>query len=1348
MQTKIIIRNRKWLSLVVALVAMLRGWKLSANPQGVTVVSGSASTQVNGSQLNVTVGENTFLNWSSFNIQQGETTTFIQPGVNSIVFNNIGGNSASQIFGTLNANGTVILANAYGFYFGPGSEIKVGGSFLATTAPLTPDFGAGAAWQFTGMPPLASIVNYGTVQVGQNKSLYLIAEKIDNHGTLSAPGGNIGLYAGKEVLVSERADGRGLSATVQMPSGSVDNAGNITANAGAIALQAQVVNQNGVIQADSIQNQNGVVELIASDAVNLGDNSKILARGNDSASGSAGGTVTIQSGGSFSDTAGSEIITTGGAHGGNGGNVEVSADNILSLESRMDAGAKAGATAGRFLLDPSNITLATTGSGVVGGNGSVFYDSGTGTLALNVNTAFANKNFSAIDLQATANITFAANTVWNLSQSTGLGTGKLTLQAGGDIIFNNGSQIVDANNWSVSLQAGVNFPSGAIQSGVGNIYLNGGAGKSFTGAISTAQGPIDLQAGNSILVGGGYIRTTAGGSINATALSGDINAGTANGGYQFSIQGYTVSPNLGGISTAAGGDVTLNAGHNIISQPTVPANQPPGASGAYGSQPGNVTLIAGNQVLGNFTVANGVGTILAGVQVQNGEVTQITSPTADVGSSQRPVSLSLIDGAWNVWAARDIYISEVRNPNGTFNGNSTSVPTGQYSGNEDNSTVPSRTPFLFDYALDAAANFWAGNSITLAGSNLPRVTGQNQSMPPVYAPILSLNAGAGGINILNPIILFPSSEGALHIVTRDGGSLVGAPSATSLTGITMSDSGLPGWATFAQGHALTPLHLNDPHPVTLDISGSIQTFGLTVPTFAEVNVVGNTYNFGFSGRNLSASQTTSINVGGDISYRGNLTSVALATADALPTAVLDPLLSGDSEASNKLRYDPATGQLTFIGVMSAADLSFLLNPTKLVFDVDGLQVFDANGQPVTVPVTLTATQQAAIQQLYANSQSASLGDQGLTLAGSGHFDITAHSIDLGVSGGISVTAPDAVLAGISPYGADINVTTTGNLGLTSTKIANESYLGGINLNVGGALDIGGQFTTFGDPNSPKGIFTTSGGSVSVIAGNDINVNGSRIAAYNGGNVNVFSLHGDVNAGSGASGFVSLQALELDPLTHQLTAIPATMPGSGILATTVSGSHASLGNITVNTPEGDINASLGGIIQIAFNGVGNQNAFINLTAGNDINAGGSGIIGSNIKLEAGGDITGVIVGSGQVDINSQHNVDVTAFGGAGISVSAAGDVSGTMVSPVLSVSGDSISASLIGSSVSASGDTSGSEMGVPQSNVAKEDARTTEDAATTVAKSDDDEDDPKKKKNQTVALAQKISRVTVTPLQKD
>jgi filamentous hemagglutinin family protein len=283
--------NQKAIKLVVPIVLLIGTSDALANPAGMTVVSGTATAQQIGSQLNVAVSQLAILNWSSFNIAAGETTSFLQPSSDSVVLNVIGGAKPSQIFGNLNANSTVILENASGFYFGPNSMIKVGGSFLATTAPLMPDFGTGATWQFTGMPPLASIVNYGQIQVGHGRSLFLIAENIWNYGKLSAPEGNIALAAGQNVLVSDSPDGRGLSAQVTLPQGTVDNFGNITADAGTIALQAKVVNEDGTIQADSIQNQNGSIELVASDQLNLGANSKISANGDNSTASSSGGTV-------------------------------------------------------------------------------------------------------------------------------------------------------------------------------------------------------------------------------------------------------------------------------------------------------------------------------------------------------------------------------------------------------------------------------------------------------------------------------------------------------------------------------------------------------------------------------------------------------------------------------------------------------------------------------------------------------------------------------------------------------------------------------------------------------------------------------------------------------------------------------------------------------------------------------------------------------------------------------------------------------------------------------------------------------------------------------------------------
>ncbi|HEV2694095.1 MAG TPA: filamentous hemagglutinin N-terminal domain-containing protein, partial [Verrucomicrobiae bacterium] len=629
---KTFLQNPRSLFIAVLVFVVGRAATAFANPTGLSVSAGSASAFQAGSQLNVTVSQMAILNWQSFNIQKGETTAFLQPSSSSVVFNVIGGANPSQIFGSLHANGTVILANANGFYFGPNSMIKVGGSFIATTAPLPPDFGSGATWQFAGTPPLASIVNYGQIEVGTGKSLYLIAEKIENHGSLSAPEGDAELLAGDNVLVSERPDGRGLSASLQMPTGSVDNFGRITADAGTIALQARVVNQNGILQADSIAEKNGVIELVASDSLNLGAVSEISAAGDTSSGGSAGGDVVLKSGNTFNDDIGSSIVTAGGAHGGNGGNIEVSAPNIQSLNSAMDATARAGSLGGIFLLDPVNIILGTGGSGSVPAGGTVLStDNGNGavngTLSLNVNTAFKNKYFSDILLQASGSIYIGNGSVddngvvtanaspsinWNLSNTTGMSDGQLTLQAGGDITFWGNSKIIDANNWSVSLFAGYDFTGHSVNGGNGNIYINGGPGLSQLGSIQLGSGDLNLFASQSILVGSGSLFTAAGGNIFAYAAKGDINAGTANGSdngfsqtsnFTFSDDGTAPNTFLGGISTAAGGNVTLIAGNNIDSTPTVPSKQAPAASGAYG--PGDVTVIAGKQITGNFNVTDG-----------------------------------------------------------------------------------------------------------------------------------------------------------------------------------------------------------------------------------------------------------------------------------------------------------------------------------------------------------------------------------------------------------------------------------------------------------------------------------------------------------------------------------------------------------------------------------------------------------------------------------------------------------------------------------------------------------------------------------------------------------------------
>ncbi len=1313
--------------------------RLLANPEGLTVASGSASVQQQGTSLNLTVSQGAVLNWQHFNIKPGETTTFHQPNSASIVWNRILDANPSQIWGNLNANGYVVLFNQNGFYFGPNSVVNVGGLVVTTAPVMSGDFASGGIWQFSGMPPAASIINYGQVKASSGGSLFLIAEKIENHGVLMAPDGNIGLYAGKEVLVSQSPDGRGLSARVTLPEGSIDNRGQIVADAGTIAFHAEVVNQGGLVQANSIRERNGVIELIASDRITLEPNSQLAAEG-DAAGVSPGGRITLKTDGVFSGAASSSLRVGGGHQGGDGGRVEVSASRFSTFQTQIEGQAAAGWKGGELLLDPQDIILGNSGDGAPSG-GSV--DSGdspaSGALQLNVHSAFV--GFSHITLQATRDISLADNTLFNLAESTGLDESgaTLSLQAGRNIVFGKNSSIQGSQNWSVQLAAGSEFSNPAnVRSGVGGIYLNGGVGKKNTGSIETGKGSISMFAGSEILLGGGFIRTAAGGSIQLSALSGDVDAGTKADGFDFKTSGYQISDRgLGGIGTAAGGNVNIDAGRDILS--TAPA------VGAYGAESGDVTLHAGARVLGNFLVRNGKGLMTAGL-ARDGFQWSVRNVSGDIGSSVSPVTLNLISGSWEARGARDVYINEVRNPNGTLNPNK---PAAVFNGtalmfNGQPLVGADRPPnYYFDYALDASVTLDGGNSVQLLGANLSR-PGNGNSVPIVYPPRLDITAGSGGVLLGNDVILYPSSVGNLHLSTHDGGSLRSA--AGSFHQLVLSDSGSARYSTFAEGHATTPLHIADPEAVEIAVAGNLENLFLRLPKRSHIRVAGNAYNASLESQNLSQTDVSTLKVGGDFSTRLDRSFVTLS--DDADLSSFDLAYTLNSALAARISYNPLTRRFGYIGRMTEADRDFLLSPQVRVLDAYGLPVLDEAGNPVAVFKPFTRDV-AAIQQLFLESQSvptSSLAYRGLQLGGPGNFSIEAGNLSLGISQGIrSVgTLLNPSLGLISSLGADISIQVHENLDLTSSQIA--SFSGGsIDIAAGGSINVGSQEQFTGD-DTPKGILTTSGGAVSVTARGDVNVNGSRIATYNGGNVTVQSIEGDVDAGKGGLGSVVVYRTFIDPLTGVASIGSSTIPGSGILATTLRGSSAQLGDIAVEAGR-DILASRGGVFQLSFSGLRSPSAAVSLKAGRDILAKDSGVVGGNVSLIAGRNTEAIVVARGSLNIQSVQSANVVALASGGISLSAGGSVSGTLVSGtgISASGGEGISANLISQNVHSSSQTSG-EVGVTQTTAARSDSKASLDASQTLASNDKDlkkdEEEWKKKSSSSPVLKRSAGRVTV------
>ena len=497
-------------------------------------------------------------------------------------------------------------------------------------------------------------------------------------------------------MVSERPDGRGLSAKVTLPEGSVDNSGKLIADAGTIAMHAQVVNQGGLVQANSVREVNGVIELVASDAINLGANSVISAQG-DSQGASPGGTVTIKSGNTYSDQPTSAINISGGAQGGNGGQLEISAANLGPFQSTINARAASGFLGGQLTLDPYDLTL-----------NSAFVSSLTPVL---------NSGLYEISLQADHNITLS--TVWTLADPGA--AALLTLTAGNDIILNNNSAIIGGNNWGVTLSAGPQGLASRPAAGNDGIYLQGNS------YIQTLNGNINLWAANEVIinpgapyagntgaVGSNGIRTRNGGSIDVTAQFGDVNTGGNYNGFIFGQQNapyYKVSPNLGGISTYAGGDVTITAGGNVTSflpvQSAYNTAQYDGGTGAFGSQPGNVTITAGE-------TSSGITCWLTAL-----------APSRRLGISARLTAnggfaLSLIKGSWDIQAPNgSIYLQDVRNPSGAFNDKGNAATYAGYH--------------VFDYDPSCSLTLDAGNSIEITGAGAPHGI---PSAPGVNVPIL------------------------------------------------------------------------------------------------------------------------------------------------------------------------------------------------------------------------------------------------------------------------------------------------------------------------------------------------------------------------------------------------------------------------------------------------------------------------------------------------------------------------------------------------------------------------------------------------------------------------------------
>ncbi len=526
-----------------------------ANPTGPAVVGGQATVSGLGtSQVTITqASQRAIINWQQFNIAPHEVTQFIQPNIRAIALNRIFDQNPSQIFGTLRANGTVILLNPNGVVFGPTAQVNVGGLIASSLNMTNANFLAGH-YVYEGAGIEGWVKNAGTIH-GHYDGVYLLAPNVENSGIITSPGGNIVLAAGSTAYLSNRSDGRGFLAEIKAPAGQAVNVKDLVADGGHVTLAGLVVNQEGLIQANSIREQGGKIELLATEAVTLKDGSRTIAKGGDDGL-SPGGTILAKANlqtGQAKFEQGALVDVSGGREGGHAGFAEISAASV-SLKGQFLGRAMNGYQGGRFLIDPTCVATVNpcATSTVNAEEFNVFAGSGASSVTF--------QSPAGADLTVTGQ--YDLGTGWSRPSGT---TGTLNFVAGGNLRFTNATL---TNN-------------------------NSGTRWDYVGS-----------AAGDILFSNSHVATGFGGNMQFSAPTGNISLVSTLG----QLSTLRIS--------AAGGNLTLAAGRDIIS-PTARVNDPLLAPKLLGGirldGPGNLTITAGNDFVGGTVngVATGPGFLLA-----------------------------------------------------------------------------------------------------------------------------------------------------------------------------------------------------------------------------------------------------------------------------------------------------------------------------------------------------------------------------------------------------------------------------------------------------------------------------------------------------------------------------------------------------------------------------------------------------------------------------------------------------------------------------------------------------------------------------------------------------------------
>lgn len=1193
-----------------------------ALPMGEQVQAGNASFVRDAQSLNINqTSQQAIVNWQSFGIAANEAVRLYQPNQGSALFRVIG-SDPSQIFGSLSATGSLFLINPNGVLFAPGAQVNVG-SLLATTMQIGDQDFLAKRYQFNG-DSNAAVINQGVIRAEDGGYLVLLGNTVENSGTLEVNNGSVVLGSAQSALLDFYGDGLvQVKLSGDALQAVVNQTGNITADGGAVQLathaRTAALNIDGVVQANSLVNRNGVIRLEGGVGSKVKVTGKLEARGNsestqggnvtitgeqvallDSAtvdvSGRAGGGTaliggdyqgknssvqnarttyigsgTIINANSLKEGDGGKVVVwandatsfsgnigaQGGTLSGNGGFVEVSGKNTLNFDGLVNTAAVNGVT-GTLLLDPSNITISTAANNNIVGSPNFTGSAATSNLNVTtLQTALATNNVVVDTTSAFA----SAGNITVSNAVTWASANSLELRAHNDIAVNSTINATGA---------------GALRL-IANQDNTGGGNVAIAAALTAHTGGIQISGAGVTSTAAGTINTTGlasqnGGniSINATGAVNLAGVVTANGG----IAGAgTVGRNAGNISINGAGITTVALTANGSNGNG--ANQAGGSGGgvtltsagtvqttavnAVGGNAGTGAAVGGNS--GSINISTNAGNITTGaLAARNGNSTG-TATGALAGS----ISLN------NTAAAGNITLGALTATGGN-NGNGGSV----------NANATGLLTLNGAIAANGGANVAA---TTQAGKNAGAIIlSGNGGITTLAAATINANGGAGlGINQAGGnaglVTLNSASTILARAINSRNGNATGIGAGGAIGGITLNGT------TVTTG-ALTTSGSNNGNAGNINVTSTSGNMTLGAVVANGGGALANT-----SGRNAGM---VTLNSAGSITATtfaangsagngasqagGNGRDITLTAAGAI-TAATTTASGGNAGATGNANGGNA-GNITLDAGGATPNINLGGNISAIGGTRRGTGTAGTGGAFWAKDAT-TNTANVTV-----NTAGGTVGGAGGNIRFDGALNENATARILTLTAGTGAVT----LAGGAPTNALTTLTSTGasnTLGSVQTKGA-QTYTGATNLN--GALatlgTAGADVVTFNSPVTLTGnssVTTAGGASDNITVGQTIN--GNFNLALNAGAL------GNVATNAVIGGTTALNAFSA-------TGAAVTF-GRSVTASSILG-RSTTGNITLNNVATVLTGSgTGNAVELVAGGAASR--FVNNVGAGALNA---------------------------------------------------------------------------------------------------------------------------------------------------